>query len=282
MISAFRPPLALFLLTLLLTMTVWADSPEVKESEGKLEFSYGTLYVPQGLIWSRDKTDGGVVYLGRSPTQRLLVAAWDRQSEVDNTTAMQVLQKDLVVHLENAPNLKLLETLMAPYPWPGSVELRLNQGCAYFGSDAGKTLMIAVQGEKAEETANAVTASFKESISVRRQGQEESGAARIHSMLGTSTTFLLLAGFLLPAGLAVFVNRRKKEDYNPFIWGIWGLGSTLVISLLFSWMILSRFSWAGLPDYGMAVGDSLARFAFLFLVTFYFSRRWQQNRDISS
>ena len=52
-------------------------------------------------------------------------------------------------------------------------------------------------------------------------------------MLGTSTTFILLAGLLLPAGLAAFVNRRKKEDYNPFIWGIWGLGSTLVVSLLF-------------------------------------------------
>ena len=277
--SAIRPPVALLLMILLLTIAAWADSPEVTENEGKLEFSYGTLYVPQGLTWSRDKTDDGVVYLGRSPNQRIIVAAWDRNSEVSNTTAMEVLQKDLVVHLENAPNLKLIETLVAPYPWPGSVELRLDKGCAYFGSDAGKTLMIAVQGEKAEETANAVSASFKESISVRRRGQEESGAARIHSMLGTATTFLLLAGLLLPAGLAAFVNRRKKEDYNPFTWGLWGLGSPLVVSFLFSWMMLSRFSWAGFADYGMAFGDSLARFVFLFLVTFYLSRRWQQNRD---
>ena len=64
------------------------------------------------------------------------MAAWDRSSEVNNTTAMEALQKDLVVHLENAPNLKLQETLVAPYPWPGSVELRLDKGCAYFGSDA--------------------------------------------------------------------------------------------------------------------------------------------------
>ena len=279
--SVFRALVPL-ILTFLLTGAAWADSPEVKESEGKLEFSYGTIYVPQGLSWTRSESDGGVVYVGRSTSQRILVAAWNRNSEVDNATAMQLLQKELVVHLENAPNLKLQETLQAPYPWPGSVELRLDRGCAYFGSEAEKTLMIAVQGDNALETANAITASFKESVSVRRQGQEKSGAARVHSMLGTATTLLLLTGFLLPVGVAVFINRRQKEDYNPFIWGIWGLGATLVVSLLFSWMMLARFSWSGFADFAMVLGDSLARFTFCFLVAFYLSRRWQQSRAANS
>jgi hypothetical protein len=281
--SVARSCIALLLFLLLPLGPATAESGGVEVKEGKLQFSFGTLYVPQELAWTAPKCEDGHIYVGRSPELRIVVGAWKRSSEVDNSVGMSLLQNDLVVHLENAPSLRLRETLVSPYPWPDSVELRFDRTCAYLGSDAEKTLLIAVQGDNAEQVANAVTASFKESISVSRQGQQKSGATRIHSMLGTAATLLLLAGFFLPAGLAHIVNRRKKEVlHNPYVYGFWGMTSCLVLSLLFSWMILSRFSWTGIGNYGEALGDNLARFTFLFLIGFYFSKRWQDRRDSES
>jgi hypothetical protein len=275
--------MALLLFLLLPLGPVGAEAGDVEVEDGKLQFSFGTMYVPPNLNWAATESDGGRIYVGRSPEIRVVVGAWNRSSEVDNSVGISLLQNELVVHLENAPNLKLQQTLVSPYPWPESVELRFGRTCAYFGSEADKTLAIVVQGENAEQIANAVTGSFKESISVRRQGQRKNGSTRIHSMLGTAATLLLVAGFLFPAGIGLYVNRRKKEIvHNPYVLGFWGMGVSLVMSLLFSWMMLSRFSWTSFGDYGVNLGDNLARFVFLFLVTFYFSRRWRENREAES
>lgn len=271
--------LVALLLSLMLSVGSISADTGVQEKEGKLDFLFGTLYVPQDLIWDITETEDGKLFVGRAENLRLVVGAWQRSTEVSNTSGMKLLQEELVVHLENAPNLRLQETLLSPYPWPESLELRLNDTCAYLGSEAEKTLLIVVQGKNAEQLANRISASFKESVSVRRRGQEKSGAGRIRSMLGTSTTLLLLAGFILPAGLSLYANRRKKTAHNPFIFGLWGLGGGAILSLLFSWMMLSRFSWTRFADYGATLGDCLARFLFLFIVCYYFSRRWRENRE---
>ncbi|MFA7479329.1 MAG: hypothetical protein WC314_02415 [Vulcanimicrobiota bacterium] len=272
--SVWRLLAALLFFMLLPGLPARADSGEILEKDGKLEFSFGVIYVPQDLSWTRDKTEEAQIYVGRSATQRVVIAIWRKGVVVDNPTAMSLLQKDLVVHLENAPSLQLKETLVAPYPWAGSLELRLGGTCAYLGSEAEKALMVVVQGENPEATANAITGSFKESVSVRRQGQEKSGAARILSMLGTATTFMLLGGLILGGGVALFINRRRRVSNNPFTWAVWGLSGTLVIAILFNWTILSRFSWAGFGDYGRVLGDGLARYVFLLLIVLYCSRRW--------
>ena len=281
--SVARSCLAFLLFLLLPVGPVGAEAGAVEVKDGKLLFSFGTMYVPPGLNWAATETDDGKVYVGRSADLRIVVGTWNQSREVDNVVGMSLLQDDLVVHLENAPNLKLKKTLISPYPWPESVEMRFDRTCVYLGSDAEKTLLVAVQGQNAEQVANAVTGSFKESIPARRHGQRKSGASRIHSMLGTAATLLLLAGFLVPAILGVYVNRRKNATvYNPYFLGFCGLGVSLVGSLLFSWMMLSRFSWAGVGHYGAALGDNLAKFVFLFLLAFYFSRRWRENRESES
>ena len=269
----------LFLLFLLLLSPVWADSSSYHEERGRLTFPFGTIFVPDGLQWDESELKDGRVYVGRSAQTVLVVGAWERRLEISPTEGMKLLQNDLLLFLENGASLKLEEAKTAPFPWPDSLEMKLDRGSALVGSEGENTMMIVVQGPSSEKTAVAVAASFKEDLSVRRQNRRVAGASSIHSLLGTAATLALLVGLLVPALICLFGNRRKGTAHNPFLYGGRGLVVSLVFSLLFSWFMLSRFSWVGFADYGRSLADNLVRFAFLLVVTIYFSKRWEKNRE---
>jgi hypothetical protein len=146
------------------------------------------------------------------------------------------------------------------------------------GSGSGKTLLIMGSGAEGPEIANSVAASFKENLTVKREGEAKGGSGKnLHSLLATSSTFLMLVGFFLPLGLTLFVNRRRGTDKNPFMPALAGLGIAFVCTLLFDYVFLSRFSWTEASDYVQAMGSGTARFCFLMIVGGYLSTRWNSK-----
>ena len=96
-------------------------------------------------------------------------------------------------------------------------------------------------------------------------------------MLGTAATFLMVFFTLVPIGITLFVNRRKKTAHNPFRYALMGLGIGSCCAMAFNVMMLRRFSWAGLGDHGEALGGVIARAIFLGLIALYSLRKWHHN-----
>jgi len=281
-----------FLLLLLLVAPSWADNLSLsKADQGQLSLPSGELYVPHGLVWSEVPLSGGVLLKGlaqkTSKTPTLVIASLDAVSEASNSEALKLFREaSSQVGLSEWNDCEQLASATAPYPWADSLELTLtvkpsNTLCTvYVGSGSGRTLLIAAFGPESAELANSVAASFKENLNVKRQTEVRQGkSARIQSMLGTSSTFLIAFGLLFPLGLVLYTNRRRQEQRNPYKTARWGILAGVLLSILFDGIVLSRFSWTGPLDYGEAIGGVMARGIFTVVVVSYFSRRWTKDID---
>ena len=274
----------LALLIFLTSSVVLAESSSLKSiDKGLISLPFGALYVPGGFIWSEIADGDQMTLIGRNEEsqQLLVVVSLNEEHDLESNNSVELVEK----YISQAQNparvspLRIKNQLSAPYPWPGSLELRLDgttPESIYIGSGSGHTLLVSATGSKSEQLANFVTGSFKESFNSSRASQVKNGIARkYHSMLGTASTFLLSLSVLIPLGLTLFRNRREKKNFNPFLAGLKGLALGFVIILIFDVIILYRLSWAGAGDYLQALGTSLTRAIFLSIIAAYFSRQWQ-------
>lgn len=269
-----------FLIYCLLLLTIPVFAQTSTPENGKVSLDFGELYVPKDLNWEQksEKLQVGVG-TGENPL-RVAIAHLKGTTEVENATAVKLYEEHLRGPLElgSEGSTELEEALLAPYPWPGSLELRVREEqptAVYVASGSNRTLLIGVTGPNAYQTANRIAASFKENLETRRSEQaQQGGASGILSHLSTGSTFILLLGFFVPMGVTLFVNRRNKTSKNPYKRALQGLCAGLVLALLFNFVFLSRFSWAGSVQQAQALGSTLARFALLFVIGVYLSSRW--------
>ena len=304
------------LLLLLLVGPVSAEeAPRWDHEGGQLKLDGGTLYVPPTLSWESLPHDSGLVLLGtQSGSATVCIAFLDKPLELSNATALELLKEHLINPFKNraqqadtlasvggtrelspaeksvkellsfGDTLPLREVVSASYPWEDSLEVRLDTvipvSC-YVSSGSGKTMIITALGLQGPETANSIAASYKEKLAFRRNSQaRENSAPQIQTLLGTGNTFLLIFCLFVPMALVTIFNRKKGVNHNPFDKGIKGLFAGGLLALIFSYILLSRFSWAGVGDYAQAFAGIAVRFVFLLLVANYFSKRWGSRFEL--
>ena len=305
----------ILLLLLLVTPISAEETPSWSQEGGQLKLDGGTLYVPATLHFESLPNNGGLVLVGAgSGSETVCIVLLDKPFELSNASAVDLLKEYLIAPLKDRAQkadslasvgssrelsladksvkeilslgdaLPLREVVSANYPWDDSLEVRLDTvipvSC-YVSSGSGKTMIITALGPQGPETANSIAASYKEKLAFRRNSQaRENSAHQIQTLLGTGNTFLLIFSLFVPMALVTVFNRKKGVNHNPFDKGIKGLFAGGFLALVFSYVLLSRFSWAGVGDYAQAFAGTAVRFVFLLLVANYFSKRWGSRFEL--
>lgn len=272
------------LLLALLSPTL-AQSPVLSQAkDGQLTLPVGELYVPSNLNWKEERAEDLLVLRGedKSSDLSLCVVVLKKTTVVDTPHAVELVEKHV---LPANQKLKLKEAVSAPYPWPDSLELRLDNETPhsiYVASASGHTLVISGRGQSGPESANRAAANFKENFALNRESQARgSTAKKIQSMLATSATFLLVTFALFPVAILLFMNRKDGTKRNPFEYGQKAIASGVVLVLIFDCVVLSRFSWVSIGDYVQAIGGGLLRGLLVLVAITFLQRRWESRHESS-
>lgn len=277
-----RCRLILVLLSLALAFPALAEP--LSTPSGVLKIPSGEIYGPSDLHWTQDKTPQRASYRAtRHGELRAVVVDLPRETELKDAGALELLKTELGHELGlDLTSLELRKSLLAPYPWPDSVELRLllppkkEKACAYLASGSGHTIMVCAIGPDADNQANVMSASFKESFDLKRNYLAQTGHSKaIAGPLVTGATFFMILSLLAPIGVTIFSNRRHSKKHKPVRSGLIGLGVGLVLALTFAYILLERFSGIQAFDFARVFASIVGRGLFLGIITAYFGKRWK-------
>lgn len=257
-------------------ITAATAQPYLTEDGGRVDLASGTLYVPRDLEWSEREVQNGTILHGKGSATDLYLVTLEGGTEVNLETASALIQEHLQDVL-GADHSVIKESLPVAYPWPDSLEIRFADSSVYVGSGSDKTLLITATGKDGPTLANSVAGSFKESYQSRRDSQIKGGAAdKILSLIGVSTTLILLGTAGLFAALALLGKRKGRATVEPMLAGLVGLGIGLALSVAFILASLPRFTWAAKANYATLISGVTGKFVFLLLIGGYL---WKRQSD---
>lgn len=281
------------LLPILLLLGVLCGSAIAQPAsrDGVLKTESGEFYGPSTLEWTAKVSETKSVYRGtEGKVLRVLIVDLPGKSDLKGPGAQSLFKAEVGPELGvDIAQLEMLESLVAPYPWPNSVELRMKLppdkrlSTAYIGSASGRTIILCTFGSGSVELANSMAFSFKERFQLKREWQAKNNHAKaIVGPLATGATFFFLLAIIGPVGITLFFNRRHHGKHNPFLIGMYGLAASFGAALLFGYILLDRFSGTQTSDYFEVFGNISGRAIFLAVLTGYASKKWREKHDALS